>query len=199
MLRANDSSLFALILAAGQGTRFGATKQLADFGGQPLVRRAVALAESICPGQSILVLGHEAGAILAAAQPFAGFAVCNANYRDGMGTSLARGIRALPGHTAGALVLLCDQPWISAADIERLVNAWRQNPQQPAACRYGATIGVPAIFPRRCFADLATLSDDKGAQALIKNNLSQVSLVECPAAARDIDTPEDLAAESAQH
>lgn len=189
---AESKTLFAVVLAAGEASRFGSTKQLATIDGQPLVRRAVRLAESICHECLALVLGHDAANVHIAAQPHAGFVVVNEHYREGMASSLARGIGALPDCAAGALVLLCDQPFVSVADLQRLAAAWRQDPGRIAACRYGDSPGVPAIFPRRLFARLCELSGDTGARGLITNELPAVTLVDCPAAGRDIDRPEDL-------
>ncbi|HEX7718436.1 MAG TPA: NTP transferase domain-containing protein, partial [Woeseiaceae bacterium] len=58
--------LFAIVLAAGSSSRFGSTKQLQDYRGNPLARHTVCLAEAACGGRSILVLGHEWRDVLSA-------------------------------------------------------------------------------------------------------------------------------------
>lgn len=195
MAAADPNRLYGVVLAAGAATRFGSTKQLATIDGEPLVRRAVRLAESVCGEHLVLVLGHDAANVHDAAQQHAGFVVVNERYRDGMASSLARGIHALPAAAAGVLVLLCDQPFISVADLQRLEAAWRQKPQQIAACQYSGSAGVPAIFPRRLFARMCELSGDTGARGLIANELPAVTLVDCPKAATDIDEAKDLQSE----
>jgi molybdenum cofactor cytidylyltransferase len=191
----DSKQLFAIVLAAGAATRFGATKQLATIDGQPLAGRAARLAATICGERLVLVLGHDALNVHAAVQPHAGFVVVNERYREGIASSLARGIQALPESAAGVLVLLCDQPFVSVSDLERLEAAWRPDTQKIAACRYAGSAGVPAIFPRRLFARIGELSGDTGARSLIANELPAVTLVECPAAGKDIDRPEDLQGE----
>lgn len=186
------NNLYAVILAAGAATRFGATKQLAKVDGEALVRRAVKLAADICENRYLLVLGHDAAKVHEAAQPISGFIVINERYRDGLASSLERGIAALPPEADAVLVLLCDQPFISAADLQGLVASWRQFPEHIAACRYGDSIGVPAIFPRRLFANLRNLSGDSGARGIIAAELPTVTLVDCPAAGQDIDRQRDL-------
>ena len=192
MATADTLELFTVILAAGTASRFGRTKQVAEIQGQPMVRRAVQLAESVSGHRSVLVLGHDARKVFAAAQPLPGFVVVNDNYQEGIGSSLSRGAHALPDSADGVMVLLCDQPFVRASDLQQLATAWRQSPGQIAACRYGSSMGVPAIFPRRLFARLTGLTGDSGARSLIGEELPAVTLVDCPDAARDIDEPSDI-------
>jgi molybdenum cofactor cytidylyltransferase len=58
-------------------------------------------------------------------------------------------------------------------------------------------MGVPAIFPRTMFRELAQLRGDVGARALLRRNADRVVRVPMPSAAVDVDTPEDLLAISA--
>lgn len=192
MSQADSRNLFAVVLAAGAATRFGATKQLAEIDGETLVRRALTLAEGVCENRYLLVLGHDAAKVHAAAQPLSGFIVINEHYREGLASSLERGITALPAAAGAALVLLCDQPFVSTADLQRLVTSWQKYPEHIAACRYGDSIGVPAIFPRRLFPRLRGLSGDAGARGIIAAELPSVSLIDCPAAGQDIDRQGDL-------
>ena len=88
--------------------------------------------------------------------------------------------------------MLVDQAAVTAEDLQRLVSAWRRQPEYIAAARYGMTTGVPAIFPRSCFFDLASLRGDVGARVLLRRNPDRVVRVPMASAAIDIDTPEDL-------
>jgi molybdenum cofactor cytidylyltransferase len=85
----NDESVFTVVLAAGDASRFGATKQLAEFHGEALVRRAVRLAASVCGERCLLVTGKESRQVIEACLPIPGFFIVNENYRDGIGGSLA--------------------------------------------------------------------------------------------------------------
>jgi molybdenum cofactor cytidylyltransferase len=53
----HQRSIFAVILAAGRGKRFGATKQLAEIDGQAMVRRSCRLARAVCGDNTLLVAG----------------------------------------------------------------------------------------------------------------------------------------------
>jgi molybdenum cofactor cytidylyltransferase len=88
--------------------------------------------------------------------------------------------------------MLVDQAAVTAEDLKRLASAWRRQPDYIVAARYGMTTGVPAIFPRSVFPDLASLRGDVGARVLLQRNPDRVVRVPMASAAIDIDTPEDL-------
>ena len=90
------------------------------------------------------------------------------------------------------MIMLADQPAISAEDLRRLVLAWRRHSDGIAAATYGGTVGVPAIFPRWAFSELQQLRGDRGAQLLLRRHVDRVTRVPMSTAAVDIDTPEDL-------
>ena len=65
------------------------------------------------------------------------------------------------------MLLLCDQPMISRADLSSLVQAWRFRPERIAAAEYAGISGVPAIFPMSFQDDLIRLKGDQGAKRII--------------------------------
>ena len=85
-------------------------------------------------------------------------------------------------------------PASAADDLKRLAGTWRKQPQYIAAALYSGTVGVPAIFPRSLFPELAQLRGDAGARVLLRRNAARVVRVPMPSAAIDVDTPEDLLA-----
>lgn len=189
-----DIELFSAILAAGSATRFGSAKQLARLHGESLVRRAVRIAESATGAKSVLCVGAEWLSVYQAASPLAGFVVRNDDHEKGMATSIAAVIRALPDSADGLLLLLADQPLIESADLDRLVQHWREHPERIACSSYAGTQGPPVIFPSGFFKDLLTITGDKGARAILKQHANCVDAIDMDAAAVDIDTPDDLSA-----
>ncbi|MCY3815330.1 MAG: nucleotidyltransferase family protein [Gammaproteobacteria bacterium] len=194
--RRGHPGLRAVILAAGASRRFGSPKQLARYRGETLVARSVRLAHEAGAGTICVVLGYRAEAIRRALQRGrvpAGrtTTVRNARWRDGMGRSLACGVRALDRRGRAVLVCLADQPLLEAADLAALVRAWRASPRSVVASRYAGKPGVPAIFPRSHFAALKSLSGDRGARVLLASS-NDVLSVPIPLAAVDVDDPEDL-------
>ena len=183
--------LAGLVLAAGGASRFGGPKQLALVAGLPLVGRAVALALGCCDAGVVVVTGGHAAAVerALAGQPVR--LQHNAAWAEGLAGSLRLGLEALPAAAGACLVLLCDQPGIEAADLARLVAAWRAAPERMAAAHYGGAPGVPAIFPRHSWPALMRLQGDRGASGLLAA-AATLTTVPMPSAASDIDTRADL-------
>lgn len=181
-----------VLLAAGGSTRLGEPKQLLRHRGSPLLIRAIGAGEKALGRPVVVVLGARALRLRSVlerrgvrARP-----VVNARWREGLSSSLAVGLRALPPRTA-ALLMLVDQPNVDSAALERLVAAWRKRPAAPAAALYGGRAGVPAILPPRHFAAAYALTGDQGARALLRS-LPDVTLVPMPEAEADVDTPQDV-------
>jgi CTP:molybdopterin cytidylyltransferase MocA len=110
---------------------------------------------------------------------------------EGMATSLRAGMAAAPRNARAALVLVVDQPHVGAAALARLLRAWARRPGVPAAARYAERIGVPAVLPRRHWRALARLRGDQGARTLLRGS-GNVTIVDMPEAAFDVDTPADV-------
>lgn len=191
-LHRQSPQLAGLVLAAGASLRFGAPKPLARFRGVPLVRRATALLGSCCTAGLYVVAGTAEQAIRELLAPDGVQIVANPDWASGMASSLACGIRALPLEADAVLVIPCDLPAVTAADLDRLLAAWRAAPELMAAAEFDGHPAPPAIFPRAVWSQLALLRGDQGARALLES-AAQRSLVAMPTAALDADTPAELA------
>lgn len=187
----SEPDLAGLILAAGGGSRYGGSKQLALYRGRSLVEHVARAARRVCRAGVVVVTGAEGAAVARAVSSLDVIVTHNPEWQSGLSTSLATGILAVPAGASALLVLLCDQPLVNSIDLDALVQAARRNPQRVVAAHYGAVTGVPAIFPRKFWADLQALKGDAGARTLIAK-LDAVT-VEMPHAAIDVDTPGDLA------
>ena len=186
-------TLFALVLAAGSSSRFGASKQLQPFRGEALVRRAVRLAEASCGHNSLLVTGGNWREVAEAGKPLAGFLVRNDRFEQGLASSIACGVRAVSAAADAVLLLLADQPLISTEHLTNMIERWSAAPQRIFATGYAGTLGPPAIFPRSRFAELLALQGDHGARAVLQKNAATVVTIPFENAAIDVDTPADLA------
>jgi molybdenum cofactor cytidylyltransferase len=187
----------ALVLAAGLSRRMGRNKLLLPIEGKPLVVRVVdALLQSMV-SDIVVVTGHQAAEVEAALSSRHVRFVANPDFTEGLGTSVARGIAALPADIDGALVALGDMPRLTPSDIDRLIAAF--NPVEGRAIcvpTHGGRRGNPVLWARDYFPEMQRLGGDTGAKALIDRHADQLCEVAMPSDSvlLDIDTPEALAA-----
>jgi molybdenum cofactor cytidylyltransferase len=187
-------SVALIVLAAGNSSRMGSSKQLLKFKGESLVTRAIQAGMGAGCSPVIVVLGHNAEHVKAEIESLPAIIAMNPQWESGMGTSIRVGIEALekiPDATA-ALITLCDQPRVNASVLARLLTAQSEHNSSIIAAYYGGAPGVPAIFPRSFFGALKQLAPGGGAKSLLLKYAPQVIAVPMEEAAVDIDTPEDF-------
>jgi molybdenum cofactor cytidylyltransferase len=187
----------AVILAAGRARRMGGrNKLLARFDGAPLIRRVAEEALASKADSVIVVTGHKAVDIEAAVHGLAVRLVHNPDYAEGLATSLKTGLAEVPADVAGALVMLADMPGITAAELDRLIAAFRarSGPRIVLATVEGKR-GNPVLWSRDFFPELLTVTGDTGARHILARHEEVVERVEIGrAAGLDVDTPAALAA-----
>lgn len=176
----------AVILAAGASTRMGRPKQLIEVDGKSLVERAVQVALEAGAGPVVVVLGAHAEQISAKIKGLPALAVVNHRWQEGMGSSIALGVKSLRLETEAVLILHCDHHGVTPQHLKTLAST----PGRIVASEYEGVKGVPALFDRSHFAALTALSGDYGARDLIRRK--DAVAVELKGHF-DLDTPEDLA------
>ncbi|KTS17379.1 4-diphosphocytidyl-2C-methyl-D-erythritol kinase [Methylobacterium indicum] len=187
-----------VLLAAGRGTRFGASpKLLSLLDGKPLVRHAAEAAVAADLGPVIVVLGHAGEAVRKALAGLPLTPVENPDYAEGLSTSLRCGLGALPDPVAAAVVLLGDMPRVGPGLLGRLAAAFRAAPAAPSAVvpmRDGQR-GNPVLLNRRLLGPgLASLTGDRGAGPLLARRDDVLELpVDEAGILIDVDTPAALA------
>lgn len=184
-------AVFAVVLAAGESRRFGKAKLLESLHGETLVRRAACLARTCCGDRSVLVTGHRARDVAAAADGACAIVIENPGYRDGLGTSIALAARTLADRADALLLLLADQPLVETTHLDRLIAAW-QGDDEIVATAFAGTRGPPVLMPKATFGALARLRGDRGARSLFDDRRFRVRAVDFDPARIDIDTAEDL-------
>ena len=186
--------VFAAILAAGSSTRFGSTKQVAELGGTPLVRRATAAAQQVCGENVVTVIGHDMARVLAVLGDDSGFVVVNDDHATGLASSIVRAVNACRSDAAALFVLMADQALVTAGHLQCLLEEWSGSDNEIVATAYDGTAGPPVLFASGTFADLTALQGDTGARALFDDKRFDLKTVPFEPASVDIDTPADLAA-----
>jgi molybdenum cofactor cytidylyltransferase len=185
-----------LLLAAGASTRMrGTDKLLEEIDGETQIRRMAKAALSTgCPVLITLPKGSvtRAGAVSGLN---AGL-IWVENAMGGMAHSLRAGIAAVtPG--AAAMIVLADLVEITADDLRRMLRAHHSQPERilQATSAQGLP-GHPVLFPASVLPELAALTGDQGARAVLARNASRMAFVTLPEehAITDLDTPEEWVA-----
>ncbi len=184
-----------IILAAGASVRYGASKQLLSFNGETFLRRIVRESiESVCQ-PIVAVFGADAQNLNRHVEEFAVHTIENKDWKKGMGTSISVGIEKLlevDREVGGAVITVCDQPFVDSRVINQLVKSFYEKQSLIVASRYAKTLGVPALFSRRLFSELAALKNSGGAKELIKRFSAETAAVDFSEGAIDVDTSEDF-------
>ena len=189
-----QGAIAAIILAAGTSTRMGTPKQLLQFQGRSLLRWVTETAIAAHCHPILIVVGAYRHQIQGEVTDLPVQIVENGDWQTGMGSSIRTGIQALLNSniaTEAAVVLLCDQPFVSPQLIQQLKFHHDSTPHHIIASMYQNTIGVPALFNAALFPELAALSGSQGAKTVIQQHLYTVFTVDFPQGAIDIDTPND--------
>jgi molybdenum cofactor cytidylyltransferase len=183
-----------VILAAGGSSRLGHPKQLLPWGGTTLLAHAAQTAVATVLGPVVVMLGAYAESCRQALEGSAAEIALCPQWADGMGRTIGAAIAHValtyPGADA-ALIMTCDQPFITAADLVAIAEARRSSGRRMAAASYSGTIGVPAVFSHSLFDELRKLQGDRGAASILRHWKAEVVAVPCPNAARDVDTAQD--------
>jgi molybdenum cofactor cytidylyltransferase len=184
--------LGAIVLAAGGSTRLGRPKQLLFDQGRTLLERVVLTVREAGAEDIVVVLGGVASECRKVL-PVNVTAVDNLEWERGMGSSLRLGASTLRKDTTQALIVLCDQPLITAGTMKQLLH--RMNKGSAAACvsAFDGTVGPPAAVKSAVLELLRTWSDDRGAKRLWQDPSLQIEALPVPEAAMDVDTEEDVA------
>ncbi len=172
----------------------GSPKQTLRYRGESLLRRAALAALGAGCHPVIVVTGANAELSRRELDGLDVREVLNTGWETGMASSVRAGVEALAGADADAVVLmLCDQPHVTADVISGLVAAHRDTRRPVVASTYGGSFGVPALFDRTLFAELAQLEGAAGARQVIKRHASEAHFLSFPSGEVDVDTPDDFA------
>lgn len=208
----------AVVLAAGQGRRFGALKQLLPWRGIPLVAH-VADQALACPDVDRVIVTVGAGAAEARAALAMRNVTCVSvpDWAAGQSRSVQAGLQAAlsvspssvpptqpreagqpsPGKGEGAIsaviFLLADQPGVSPELLSALISRHRATLAPIVAPRYRGQRGNPVLFDRATFGEFAGLSGDIGARPILQAHADEIAWVDWPTpeVVQDIDVKGD--------
>jgi molybdenum cofactor cytidylyltransferase len=187
-------AIAAVILAAGASSRMGRAKQLLQVEGESFVRRAARAARDAGCEPVVVVTGAHADLVRDELRSHHVIECENTEWASGPASSVRSGIAAVlavdPGASA-AVFLVCDQPGVDRGVVEKLLDAYRETAARVVASAYAGTLGVPALFDRSLFDELANVDGSGGAKQVIARHAEEAAVIPFPQGEVDIDTPDD--------
>jgi molybdenum cofactor cytidylyltransferase len=188
------TGLYALVLAAGSGSRFGGGKLMARWRGGALIDGALQAAMA-APVRAALVVSGADPAVRAHVEAWGLTVVEAADHALGLSASLKAGVASLPPGASGVLVFLGDMPLIPHAVLEPLAEAL-EGGAPAAAPVFQGRLGNPVALSAALFPQVLALEGDRGARALIEGLGERLVLIPSPddGILIDVDRPDDLPA-----
>ena len=198
----------ALILAAGQGRRFGGGKLHALYRGRPLLSYVLDVVEVarkrglLDGGHVVVAAGDERALMLARAGGLG--TIINDAPDLGLSHSVRLGLAELEARTieeaGAALVFLGDQPLVRIDVVEALVAAWQAREAGGGSGpivrpRYAArpeVPGHPVLLVRSIWARARQLEGGRGFSALLDSSPPETVTLDVKGDNPDVDTRADL-------
>jgi molybdenum cofactor cytidylyltransferase len=190
-----NEKLAIILLAAGASSRLGQPKQSINIDGQSLLARQCTIALSLT-NNAYCVLGCDANVHQKSIKNTPIKIIINDDWQQGMATSIAAGVKALPSHVDAVMVILVDQWQLTSEHIEKVAKFWIESPENIIATVNNLAetqMGPPVIFPKKLFSQLSVLKGEKGAKSILTKYHQWIKTIEIPEAFIDLDTPEQLA------
>ncbi len=185
-----------VLLAAGPSERFGQDppKQLATLGGETLVRRAARQALRSRLSQVLVVVGWASQRVRAALEGLAVEVVENRRFAEGQSSSVRVGLAAVSEAAAAAVFVPVDQPALTAALIDDLIDLWRRSGGAIVVPSHANRRGAPVLFDRSLFAELAHIHGDQGGRQLFARHADRIIELRLADGGPlvDVDTLDDL-------
>jgi molybdenum cofactor cytidylyltransferase len=185
--------IWAIVLAAGESRRMGRPKLLLPYGESTIIETVVGNVVRSRVDGTLVVLGGDRQGIEEKIRGLSVRTVINRAYKDGMLSSVRRGLSSLPSSARAALFVLADQPDIPSAVIDSLINAYRSGRKGIVLPVYQNKRGHPLLIDLKYRGEIEALSPDIGLRGLIREHGDDVLEVRIssPNVLTDIDRPED--------
>jgi molybdenum cofactor cytidylyltransferase len=186
-----------VVLAAGNASRLGQSKQLLSWGDSTLMGSVLSNVLSADTDKIFVVLGAYRNEIKDKIDLSQANILINENWQSGLGNSIALAAREIDKNHPdinGVLFVLADQPFISSSHLNAIIKLHNEEKEAIIMTRKESYRGVPVLFPRKFFSELMLLSNDEGAKQIINRNKNQVREVVTQNDITDIDNLESYKA-----
>lgn len=180
----------AVILAAGESRRMGEPKLLLRIKGKPMIEWVVDSFKSVVD-ELVVVLGHNPESLIPTLEKLGTRWVVNENYREGMTSSLKKGLEQLKNCDA-VFLALGDQPFVDRDFLINAVDAWKEGAKIVSPV-YKGKKGHPVLFDQSLFNEILSLQKHEMIRDVIHRHEDKHHLVEAGGwAVIDLDTPESF-------
>jgi molybdenum cofactor cytidylyltransferase len=183
-----------IILAAGTSSRLGRPKQLLELHGKIILQHVVDASQASKLDETVVVLGHEAAGIEAALDlPQGTRILVNPVYAEGQASSLRAGVASLADDCRAVVILLGDQPQMTAELIDRVIDEWRRSEAAIVRATFGGEPGHPVLIARSEFKLVEEAHGDEGLRSVFGPGgpgVRELVLGDTPL--EDIDTEEQF-------
>ncbi len=181
----------AILLAAGEARRMGRLKQLMPLGSSTMVEQTIDNLLASRVNEVVVVLGYRAEEVKRIIAGRHVKIVVNPMYSQGMGTSIAAGLKLVDSRAGAVMLALADQPFADSPTIDRLIEEFQTHDKGIAIPTYRGRRGHPIIFSIDYKAQLSGLTSDIGGREIIKEHPEDILevAVDCEGVIIDIDTP----------
>lgn len=185
--------IWAMILAAGESKRMGKPKLLLPYGEKTIIETIVETIVSSNVENTLVILGSDREKIEEKIKNSPVKIVYNRDFRSGMLSSVQCGLKALPQETRAVLVVLGDQPKISADVINKLIDAYKSIGKGIVLPVYKKERGHPVLIDVKYGEEVENLSPEVGLRGTVYNHPEDILEVEVetPSIFQDIDDESD--------
>jgi molybdenum cofactor cytidylyltransferase len=185
--------IWAVVLAAGESRRMGQPKLLLPYGDGTIIEMVVRNVASSRADRAVIVLGGNRREIEQKIRTVAMKRVVNRRYKEGMFSSIRRGLSALPASAGAAVFVLADQPDVPTSVIDLLIEAYRREKKGIVLPVFRKKRGHPLLLDLKYRREIEALSPDIGLRGLLRKHPDDILevRVSSPAVLKDIDDPDD--------
>lgn len=183
-----------VILAAGSSSRLGQPKQLLTYKNTTLLKNTINEASLIPNVVIIVVTGSNHELIKEQIESEEIKISFNPDWEMGMSSSIAKGLSDLLleyPQIEKCIFAVCDQPFVSTAIFENLIDQYNKTKKGIAASAYAETLGTPVLLDKKYFKELLELKGQEGAKKIINKFLDDTVAVPFEKGNIDIDTMVD--------
>jgi molybdenum cofactor cytidylyltransferase len=184
----------AVVMAAGASKRMGQPKMILKWGGGTLIEQVVRVLSDSQVSSIVVVTGGAHDQVVDALRDFPVTIVHNQRYAETeMLQSLQLGLSALPADIQASLVVLGDQPQISADVVEGVVRRFVEMHKSLVVPSYQMRRGHPWLVARAYWDEIMRMGRDESLREFLAGHAVEIDylVVDTPAILTDMDTPED--------